>query len=101
MTAAEVDGDVLVLHEDTGDLRVPLRSGWTAAEADHVSASATQDADGNLVVDLVFLDTPHRLVVTIDPAAATFVTTWASVPLTGIGVETHLGTMYAPPPSAP
>jgi hypothetical protein len=99
VTAAEIDGDELVLHEDVGPLRVPLRPAWTTGttgSVDHISVSAAVDADGRVVADLAFVETPHRLVVTLDPSAGTFTTTWASLPLTGIGVETHLATMHAP-----
>jgi len=99
VTAAEIDGDELVLHEDVGPLRVPLRPTWTTGTtgtADHIAVSAAVDADGRVVADLAFVETPHRLVVTLDPSAGTFTTTWASLPLAGIGVETHLATMHAP-----
>ena len=96
VTAAEIAGDELVLHEDVGPLRVPLRASWTTGAVDHIAVSAASDADGRVVADLAFVETPHRLVVTLDPSAGTFTTTWASLPLTGIGVETHLATMHAP-----
>ena len=100
VTAAEIDGDDLVLHEDVGTLRVPLRAAWTTGPVDHISASAAVDAGGRVVADLAFVETPHRLVVTLDPSGGTFTTTWASLPLTGIGVETHLATMHAPTDAA-
>ena len=100
VTAAEIDGDDLVLHEDVGTLHVPLRAAWTTGPVDHISASAAVDAGGRVVADLAFVETPHRLVVTLDPSGGTFTTTWASLPLTGIGVETYLATMHAPTDAA-
>ncbi|HEY5979127.1 MAG TPA: serine hydrolase domain-containing protein [Microlunatus sp.] len=38
--------------------------------------------DGDLLtVDMLFLETPHRLTVSCDPAAATFTANWGTVPL--------------------
>ena len=79
---------------------LPLRAAWTTGAVDHIAASAAVDTAGRVVADLAFVETPHRLVVTLSPSAGTFTTTWASLPLTGIGVETHLATMHAPTDAA-
>ncbi len=96
VTSVEVTGSEVVLHEERSLLRVPMRSAWTPVPDAAVSASATQDAGGHLVVDLVFLDTPHRLELTCDLAASTFQARWPAVPLFGVGVEPSLATMHAP-----
>jgi hypothetical protein len=44
-------------------------------------ATASAWADGRLHVDLVFVETPHRLHVRLDPAAGTFDARWQTPPL--------------------
>ena len=48
------------------------------------------------MVDLVLLDTPHRLELLLDPAMATFTATWPLMPLFLAGVEKRLASMRAP-----
>ncbi|AQZ62360.1 Beta-lactamase class C and other penicillin binding proteins [[Actinomadura] parvosata subsp. kistnae] len=52
---------------------------WTTTD---VWATAHAWSGGELHVDVVFLDTPHRLRLTLDPAGGTFTAAWQSPPLT-------------------
>ena len=93
----ESTGDRLVIHDGDASIEVPLTVGWTVVD-DWLAASATQLTDGRLAVDLAFLETPHRLEIELDPAAATFVARWPLVPL--FGVDNLLTSMRAPDPPA-
>lgn len=95
--AIDVEGDTLVLHEKRGSLTVPLRPAWASAPGLHVAASATRLDDGRVAVDLVMLDSPHRLELVLDPAAGTFDTAWPAIPLYGGGLGPYLTEMHAPP----
>jgi hypothetical protein len=44
-------------------------------------AIAWARADGLLLVDVIFVETPHRLHLRLDPAGRTFAARWQSVPL--------------------
>lgn len=96
VTAVDVDDDQLVLHEGDDRIEVPLRPDWTAVADRPISASATTDAEGRLVVDLVFVETPHRLEVVLDPSDATFSARWPALPLFGLGVGPSLSRLAAP-----
>jgi CubicO group peptidase (beta-lactamase class C family) len=90
-------GDRIVLHERNGiTLEVPLTLGWTSVPGASIAASATVLPDGHAAVDLVLLDTPHRLELALDPARATFAATWPVMPLFMAGVEKHLSSIRAP-----
>ena len=85
----------MVIHEGDGSIEVPLTSEWTVVDAS-LAASATQLADGRLAVDLVFLATPHRLELELDPTSRTFVTRWPNVPLFGAGLQNRLTSLRGP-----
>jgi hypothetical protein len=48
------------------------------------------------VADLVFLTTPHRLEVEVDPLTGTFVARWPLVPLFGAGPDGRLDSLRLP-----
>jgi hypothetical protein len=85
----------MVIHEDDEAIEVPLTIEWTVVDAWH-AASATRLADGRLAVDLVFLATPHRLEIELDPSTRTFSTRWPNVPLFGAGLQRRLTSMRGP-----
>jgi CubicO group peptidase (beta-lactamase class C family) len=97
LTAGIVAGDHLVVHEGgNASIDVPLSPDWTDVPDAPMSASATIDRRGRLVVDLALLATPHRLELTLDPASSTFDATWPSVPLFGAGIEPSLTSIRPP-----
>jgi hypothetical protein len=55
--------------------------GWTVLEAEVPVAASGGVAGDLLEVELVFLETPHRLVLTGDLAAGTFGARWRTAPL--------------------
>ena len=67
--ASRPPADRMIVHEDDRSIDVPLTSEWTVVDPS-LAASAARLADGRLVVDLVFLATPHRLEIELDPATA-------------------------------
>ena len=100
VTRIESTGAAIVLHEDGAPdgsraLTVPLTAGWTPVD-DLAAASATRLPDGTVAVDLVFVATPHRLEIVLDPASSTFVARWPLMPLFGAGLDAHLTSMRAP-----
>lgn len=99
ITRIEAAGAAIVLHEETsedaGALTVPLTEAWTPVD-DLAAASATRLADGTVAVDLVFVATPHRLEIVLDPASSRFVARWPLMPLFGAGLDANLTSMRAP-----
>lgn len=98
ITALDVAAGELVLHEKEARLSVPLGEGWTTAADPPVAASAARLPSGAHLVDLVFLATPHRLELTLDPATSTFTASWPAVPLFGGGLGPKLTGLRPPPP---
>lgn len=72
---------LLTLVELDGRIEVPARfGGWHTSDA--TSASAGWQADGTrLAVDVIFIETPHRLHIVLDLATSTFETRWETEPL--------------------
>lgn len=99
VTAVDIDGDRLVVHEGEDRFAVTLTEGWTIHD-DWVAASAATLGDGRLVADLAFVHTPHRIELELDPSSRTFVARWPLVPLFGGGVGTPL-TTFRPPDRRP
>jgi hypothetical protein len=95
VSSIETAGDRMVIREDGDAIEVPLTTEWTVVDAS-LAVSAAQLADGRLAVDLVFLATPHRLELELDPARRTFVTRWPHVPLFGAGLQNRLTSMRGP-----
>ncbi|MFD7704683.1 serine hydrolase domain-containing protein [Streptomyces caelestis] len=89
LTAAEVTADAdggwtLGLTEDGErfDARFFGGQGWTTVEKPAPTAASGGWADGDtLAVDLVFLETPHRLRVTCSLTDRTFTARWLTRPL--------------------
>ena len=95
VSSIDTTGSGMVIHEDDGSIEVPLTAAWTVVDPS-LAVSATRLADGQLVVDLVFLATPHRLEIELDPSKRTFLTHWPNVPLFGAGLDNRLASMHAP-----
>jgi CubicO group peptidase (beta-lactamase class C family) len=95
VTGVDTDRDGLTIHEDEGSFTVALTERWTVD--DTIATSAARLGDGRVVVDLVFLHTPHRLEVELDPATATFVARWPLMPLFGIGADHRLAALRTLP----
>jgi hypothetical protein len=74
---------------------VAITERWTVD--DTIAASAARLEDGRIAVDLVFLHTPHRLEIELDPATATFVARWPLMPLFGIGADHRLAALRTLP----
>ena len=85
----------IVIHDDGHPIEVPLTVDWTEVDS-WLAASATQLADGPIAVDLVFLTTPHRLEIELDPSTGTFTARWPLVPLFGAGLHNRLTSMRGP-----
>ncbi|WP_236713656.1 serine hydrolase domain-containing protein [Rathayibacter tanaceti] len=80
--SADADGWTLSLLDGGDTLVVTPGSGsWTTAGA--LAASGGTAEDGTVRVDLVFLETPHRLHVTLSPENGSFTTRWETAPLHG------------------
>jgi CubicO group peptidase (beta-lactamase class C family) len=82
-----LEGDGLRLADGTGTLTVPIgRPGWTTVDEDGSVAPvavASGWSDDGLEVDLLFLETPHRLALTLRPDR-TFTARWSpAAPLGG------------------
>jgi CubicO group peptidase (beta-lactamase class C family) len=95
VTAIDIDGSTMTIHEGDGSFVVPLTGRWSVAES--LAASATRLDDGRLAVDLSFLHTPHRLEVELDPVTGTFVARWPLMPLFGVGADPHLAALRSLP----
>ena len=96
ITALDIDGDELVIHEEEGPLRVPLSTSWDEATDAPIATSAAVDQAGHIHIDLVMLATPHRLELQLDPRSSTFTATWPTFPLFGLGLDTRLARMRPP-----
>ncbi len=95
------DGWRVTLRESDASLTVPVGVGdWSVSEP-HVAGRAVavaacggwSDSD-QFRCDLIFLETPHRLVLTCRPSDATFRARWETVPLW----PGRLSDMHAPRP---
>ncbi len=88
-------GDRLILREGDGFvLDVRLSPGWSSTADTSFASSATTLPDGRVAVDLVLLETPHRLEIVLDPTAQTFTTRWPAIPL--FSGDALLSSMRAP-----
>lgn len=96
ITSIALDGNVMTVREDDRAVRVPLSLDWTQDEGQSIAASATRLNDDRIAVDLVMLDTPHRLEVTLRPATRTFETHWPVLPIFGAGIDKRIASMRAP-----
>jgi CubicO group peptidase (beta-lactamase class C family) len=96
ITSITANGNTLTIHEGEKSLHVPLSTAWTRDARDAIAASAAQLSDGRIVVDVVPLDTPHHLEITLQPETRTFETRWLVQPLFGAGIGKRLASMHAP-----
>ena len=94
VTAVDVADGGVVVHEGDASFAFPLSDEWTVIDGWLATSAAT--VDGRTVVDVVFLHTPHRIELELDPATATFVARWPMVPLFGGGIGTRLATFRPP-----
>ncbi|WP_354495628.1 serine hydrolase domain-containing protein [Mycetocola sp. 2940] len=78
-----LDGGV-ALRLTEGDDRLDVRAefgGWTVHDATAASAGWA-DADGTaLTIDVIFVETPHRLHLSFDVAGGTFAARWETEPM--------------------
>jgi len=80
--SVEPAGWTLALIEGEERLLVaPGSEEWTTTDV--LAASAGRGTDGELLVDVLLLETPHRLHLVLDADAATFTARWATEPLHG------------------
>jgi CubicO group peptidase (beta-lactamase class C family) len=96
ITSITVSGSTLTIREGEQSLRLPLATAWTRNEEDTFAASAAQLGDGRIAVDVVPLDTPHRLEITLRRATRTYETRWPLQPIFGAGIGKRLASMHAP-----
>ncbi|GIH15920.1 serine hydrolase domain-containing protein [Rugosimonospora africana] len=80
LRTVRVRADDLVLTDGGGHLTARLGEPHAWCTTGSV-ATAHGWADGRLHVDIVFLETPHRLHVILDPATEKFDARWQTVPL--------------------
>lgn len=92
ITGVTLDGNRLTVREGETSFDVVVGEPWVVSDG-WVAASAARLASGHVVVDLIFLTTPHRLEVELDPDDATFVARWPLVPLFGGGMSRRLASM--------
>ena len=89
-----LEGHLLVLDEGDHTLRLPLSTDWQVI--DHVAVSAGSDHLGQIHIDLILRETPHRLELTLNPIDGLFQSHWPLPPLFGAGVGKYLALMKAP-----
>ena len=90
--------DRLTLTDDRSELTVALGVPGTWTVSGPVATNHHWGGD-RLHVDLVFTETPHRLVLSLDPAGHRFEAAWLSEPLHPVPVAQLR--MPRPPGSAP
>ncbi len=78
-----LNGDRILIDEGEGSesLDLPLTADWFTVADAPFAASATTLPNGRVAVDVVLLETPHRLEIELDPSSQTFTTKWPAVPL--------------------
>lgn len=86
ITSIELRWERVLVHEDNETaLELPLSTEWTTTGS--IATSSAQTNDG-LIIDVVFLNTPHRLELTM--ANGEFQSDWGRVPLFGAGISNQL-----------
>ncbi len=96
ITSIEIADSQVTIDEGERSIQVPVTSEWSTTADGWLAASATHIGDDQIALDLVFLDTPHRLEIELDLSAAQFSATWPRLPLFGGGIAPTLSTMRAP-----
>ncbi|MFI1566638.1 serine hydrolase domain-containing protein [Streptomyces sp. NPDC020490] len=94
---ADADGWTLTLTEDGHRLPFRIgRTGWREADEPLPAAVSGGWADaGALAVDIVFLETPHRLTVTCSLPDGTFTASWRTPPLHAPGLRAMRAPRYS------
>ncbi|MFJ3385687.1 MULTISPECIES: serine hydrolase domain-containing protein [unclassified Curtobacterium] len=83
-------GWAVTVTQDGSAVRAPLgEDSWAVSGS--TAASAAVDEDGQVVVALRFVDTPHLLRLRLDPGTTTFAASWATEPL-----HDRIGTLHRP-----
>jgi CubicO group peptidase (beta-lactamase class C family) len=79
----EISGQTVTLREDALPVEVRIEDGrWHVTEGPApVAASGGWTDSGTLVIDVVFLETPHCLTLTCSPGDGTFRAAWKTPPL--------------------
>lgn len=95
ITGIALDGGSMTVREHDQSIELTLTEDWSGV-GDSISSSAARLDDGRLVVDVVFLATPHRLEIELDPSVSTYVARWPLLPLFGGGLDARLTAMRAP-----
>lgn len=87
--ATGTTGTTLLLREAGGELRLPLGTGEWAVCDEEVPAAVSGGWTGasTLAFDVLFLETPHRMLVVCDLAAGTFDARWNTAPLRRPGLR--------------
>ncbi len=101
ITSMEIADNQLTIDEGDHSIRVPVTSEWSTTADGWLAASAATIGHDRIAVDVVFLDTPHRLEIELDLDAAQFSANWPRLPLFGGGIAPALSTMRAPTASSP
>lgn len=83
---ARFDGGRLVIAEGEHELEVPMQQAWVTEG--NVATNAALRPDGSLVVDIAFLNTPHRLELTLGDGVVA--SDWGRLPLFGAGINGSL-----------
>jgi len=83
-----------VLDEGDHLLRFPLSTDWQVI--DHAAVSAGSGHLGQIHIDLILRETPHRLELKLNPIDGLFQSHWPLPPLFGAGVGKYLALMRAP-----
>ena len=96
VTAIDISGDRLILREGEATVVVPMSTEWSTIVDAPIATSACSCPNGRIAVDLVMLDTPHRLELTLDPITSTFSSHWPVMPLFLAGLDNRLTAMRAP-----
>ena len=89
-----LEGHLLVLDEGDHMLRFPLSTDWQVI--DHAAVSAGSGHLGQIHIDLILRETPHRLELKLNPIDGLFQSHWPLPPLFGAGVGKYLALMKAP-----
>lgn len=96
LTSVELTGDAVVLVEGASRMRVPVGDDWAVAGDGAVAGSAAVVEGGRVVVDLLFLDTPHRLELVADLGSSTCRSRWATQPILRPGPMPRLADLRSP-----
>ncbi len=86
ITSVALRADRIVINENDAMLDLPLTAAWSTEGS--IATSAARHLDDTITVDVVFLNTPHRLELTL--ADGTFESDWGRLPLFRAGLSNQL-----------